>query len=103
MSILASLAAWRFIMGTGIGAEHPLSAVITAEQVYHSILIAPCLASQFLLWVFWEFNAFDLSLINLNRWAPTQARAQMMAAVSLMQPCRPAYCRSRKPISSHRL
>ncbi|OCK75629.1 MFS general substrate transporter [Lepidopterella palustris CBS 459.81] len=31
MSITASLMAWRFLMGIGIGAEYPLSAVITAE------------------------------------------------------------------------
>jgi len=31
MSILVWLVAWRFVMGLGIGAEYPLSAVITAE------------------------------------------------------------------------
>lgn len=31
MDILAWLLAWRFMMGIGIGAEYPLSAVITAE------------------------------------------------------------------------
>ncbi|MCJ1477786.1 hypothetical protein MMC13_006459 [Lambiella insularis] len=50
MSLLVWFTAWRFVMGLGIGAEYPLSAVITAE------------------------------------WAPTGARARMMAAVFLMQP-----------------
>jgi PHS family inorganic phosphate transporter-like MFS transporter len=31
MSITALLYSWRFLMGIGIGAEYPLSAVITAE------------------------------------------------------------------------
>jgi PHS family inorganic phosphate transporter-like MFS transporter len=31
MSTLAWLAFWRFFMGVGIGAEYPLSAVITSE------------------------------------------------------------------------
>ena len=31
MSILGWLSVWRFVMGLGIGAEYPLSAVITAE------------------------------------------------------------------------
>ena len=31
MSVLGWLAAWRFAMGVGIGAEYPLSACITAE------------------------------------------------------------------------
>ena len=31
MDITASLYCWRFLMGIGIGAEYPLSAVITAE------------------------------------------------------------------------
>ena len=31
MSIMALLTFWRLIMGVGIGADYPLSAVITAE------------------------------------------------------------------------
>lgn len=31
MNILSWLLVWRFVMGIGIGAEYPLSAVITAE------------------------------------------------------------------------
>jgi MFS transporter, PHS family, inorganic phosphate transporter len=31
MSILGWIMFWRFFVGLGIGAEHPLSAVITAE------------------------------------------------------------------------
>jgi MFS transporter, PHS family, inorganic phosphate transporter len=31
MQMLGWLCAWRFLMGVGIGAEYPLSAVITAE------------------------------------------------------------------------
>lgn len=31
MQILVWIAAWRFVMGVGIGAEYPLSAVLTAE------------------------------------------------------------------------
>jgi PHS family inorganic phosphate transporter-like MFS transporter len=33
MSILGWLMFWRFFVGLGIGAEYPLSAVITAESV----------------------------------------------------------------------
>ena len=31
MNILGWLSVWRFLMGVGIGAEYPLSAVITTE------------------------------------------------------------------------
>ena len=31
LSLVAWLAAWRFMLGVGIGAEYPLSATITAE------------------------------------------------------------------------
>ena len=31
MSIMALLIFWRLVMGVGIGADYPLSAVITAE------------------------------------------------------------------------
>jgi MFS transporter, PHS family, inorganic phosphate transporter len=34
MNVLIWMIFWRFLMGIGIGAEHPLSAVITAEYVY---------------------------------------------------------------------
>lgn len=33
MNFLAWLLVWRFMMGVGIGAEYPLSAVITTEYV----------------------------------------------------------------------
>lgn len=33
MRIMSWLVFWRFVAGVGIGAEHPLSAVITAEYV----------------------------------------------------------------------
>jgi PHS family inorganic phosphate transporter-like MFS transporter len=31
MNVLGWISVWRFVMGVGIGAEYPLSAVITAE------------------------------------------------------------------------
>jgi MFS transporter, PHS family, inorganic phosphate transporter len=34
MSILGWIMFWRFFVGLGIGAEYPLSAVITAESVF---------------------------------------------------------------------
>lgn len=34
MDILSWILFWRWLMGVGIGAEYPLSAVITAEYVY---------------------------------------------------------------------
>lgn len=34
MDILGWLVFWRFFVGLGIGAEYPLSAVITAEWVF---------------------------------------------------------------------
>jgi MFS transporter, PHS family, inorganic phosphate transporter len=36
MSILGWIMFWRFFVGLGIGAEYPLSAVITTESVFHS-------------------------------------------------------------------
>lgn len=45
MNILAWLLVWRFVMGIGIGAEYPLSAVITTEQVYPLTLMLNALTS----------------------------------------------------------
>jgi PHS family inorganic phosphate transporter-like MFS transporter len=38
MNILGWIMFWRFFVGLGIGAEYPLSAVITAESVFAAIL-----------------------------------------------------------------
>jgi PHS family inorganic phosphate transporter-like MFS transporter len=37
MSVLGWLMFWRFFVGLGIGAEYPLSAVITAEFVSYAL------------------------------------------------------------------
>jgi PHS family inorganic phosphate transporter-like MFS transporter len=62
---------WRTISGIGVGAEYPLTAVLTAEYVYvHSIPLSLC-----------------LFFVNLYfRWASYSSRARMLAAVFLMQP-----------------
>lgn len=39
MSMIGWLIFWRIVMGAGIGADYPLSAVITAECVYAMCII----------------------------------------------------------------
>jgi PHS family inorganic phosphate transporter-like MFS transporter len=69
MNVLGWLCAWRFVMGVGIGAEYPLSAVITSEFVN-------------------DLAIYDTHLADFQmyRWSATRARGRMLGAVFLMQP-----------------
>jgi PHS family inorganic phosphate transporter-like MFS transporter len=70
MSVLGWFYFWRTISGIGVGAEYPLTAVLTAEYVYNNNWLS--------LFTF---------VANLGlRWASCSSRARMLAAVFLMQP-----------------
>ena len=72
MSIFGLFIFWRLVMGVGIGADYPLSAVVVSEYVHH-----PC--SSFL--------ALQYIYISLaSRFAPTRYRGRMIAAVFFWQP-----------------
>lgn len=66
MSLIGLLIFWRLVMGVGIGADYPLSAVITAEYVVQALESARKLIDA--------------------RFAPTKYRARMLAAVFFCQP-----------------
>jgi len=66
MNVYAWLIWWRIMVGVGVGADYPLSAVITSEYDDGPLSI-------------W-------SLANRRRFAPTKHRARMLASVFFMQP-----------------
>jgi MFS transporter, PHS family, inorganic phosphate transporter len=66
MKFLSWVEFWRFIMGIGIGAEYPLSAVITSGMYRNAI--------------------FAMYAEYLLEWASTRSRPRMLASVFIMQP-----------------
>ena len=74
MDVFAWLVWWRIVVGIGVGADYPLSAVITSEYAH----FAPWIVG-----IWWLFMANDLFS---RRFAPTKHRARMMVAVFFMQP-----------------
>jgi MFS transporter, PHS family, inorganic phosphate transporter len=72
VNILAWVISWRLLMGIGIGADYPLSAVIVSEYV---VIVT--------LWL----NPPDMTdPFACRRFAPRKHRARMLAAVFFMQP-----------------
>lgn len=72
MSVFGWLVWWRICVGIGVGADYPLSAVITSEYVgYERRLRA-------------VYHKSELTVHP--RFAPTKHRARMMATVFFMQP-----------------
>lgn len=67
MDVFSWLVWWRIVVGIGVGADYPLSAVITSEYVLHYMIL-------------------ELGPWLIIRFAPTKHRARMMAAVFFMQP-----------------